>query len=361
MPKKHSPGCGCCSCLDRSIFEDDFSTDKTGWDYTSFIFTRDLARESLAFVPGSIPNSGSYYRTVTTGATDNLRIKVRASVRELNFATADPCSTEIGIFVGGICSVYWRDESLTNVGQYRVYVGLGVDQFGQNPTTVIPLGLAPANANRTLSIWIESDWLNAGRFFIQLVGGTAFLSQGHQYATEVVTSFGSTFNVGMFGNNMIGRPLWDDYWLHKSNKANGRCVSCMGCKANEDLPKEILLSVAGCTNDFCDCEQLNGDWVLYFAPIFNYSGCAYITDCAWAAPLTTRCGGEILEPCEPGHIWEIFNGHLFSTSSINILDYAITGTFDCSPGAVNTWHNVNDVGEDGGCTTFPATLTTINN
>lgn len=329
MAKKNNPGCNCCSCLD-AFNTDDFSEEKDGY----------LATGGPWFVSGGVLNTssyGSYYRTVSIPDPTNLRLRVEVNALDL----ASGHCTQAGVFVGGVVSCY-REH--IGGGVFRAYMGLGVDAFGQNPTSTINFNFASSSR---VTIWIEADRLNTGVFHVRATGGL-----GGDYVVDVPISFGGSATVGMFGD---GR--FDSFQWHVSRKANGHCVNCAGC-TNGDIPPEVYLSVPTLEDDRCDCVQLSGNHVLTYRTFTNTRSCIWSVGCGWASAGVGGCNSE--DVCPDGYLWLLSGSRLESTTSVNIMIYDLVGSeFDCSPGATNTFSWSCTVC-DGACVSHPDFLFTVN-
>ena len=345
--KPSSPGCTCCNCQDKAYFSDDFSTNKPDWNFTADIFETSLGRLRLKSAPAA--PSGSYFRIVPIDRTGNLRITVSAQVFE-NWAGD---ATVVGIFIGGIASVHIEKVS----GNFRVKFGIGCDAFGNNPTTVYdliwPNGLGGGDTPRgSLSLTIENDWTNTGHFFI-VAGGSYY----GNYAAEITVPLGPTLNIGVMGDGM-----WDNFQIVRNHNAN-RCRGCGACSDPQKLPKTILLSVPPMDDGSCNCNQLSGDFVLNFKTFANRTQCVFDIACVWRCDAMGGCG-DGFDTCGPGFLWQLnlWGGamQLQATNARDILEYTCPyGTFDCEPGAINTF-NYSCTVCGGACVGFPASLLTVN-
>lgn len=331
--KKHSPGCQCCNCLNTPFFTDDFSTTEPDWYSTGGPWT----------VSGGLLNTasfGTYYRSVTTTSTENIRIIVSAQALDLAAGHA----TEKGIFIGNVATL--RHHHLGG-GVFRVFLDIGVDALGNAPTSSLDLGLMGISTGLTLRL--DKDWVSGSDYyFLRATGGMA------DYVVEVNVTFGATFNCGLWGD---GR--YDNFAVTRNHKGyRPNCPQCLQCYGDE-LPKEIYLSVPPMTNNLCGCcELLSGDHTLHYKTQGNLLGCGYSVGCMWATTDTGQCNED--DPCPPGLLWRINgSGTLDATTSFNVLKYNVVPPFDCSPGAVNQWNWSCTVCDDT-CDDQPMTLFTIN-
>lgn len=232
-------------------------------------------------------------------------------------------------------------------GLFRLFLDLGVDALGFNPTSSLDLGFIGISTG--LSLRLDKDWISGSdHYFLVAIGGVA------EYAVEINVTFGPDFNAGVWGD---GR--YDNFSIVRNHKNySPHCPQCLQCKGDE-LPKEITLSVPPMTSNGClSCEILSGDHVLKYKHRGNLITCQYSVGCMWATDATGGCTED--DVCSPGFLWRISNGGVLdATTSVNVLKYNCVGAFDCAPGAVNQWDWSCTVC-DGTCNDTPLTLFTVN-
>lgn len=336
--------CGCCSCgEDRPVFSDDFSTTKTGYTDTASSFYVDSGRLNTTA-------DGSYFRQITRGSTHNMRMVLRCKMWQ------GEDMTRVGMYIGGLCSMYI--EKLIS-GVFRLYLGTGVDQFGNNPTETYDL-IFPAypggiSGGFNAMLEIEHDWIDgSNHYFIKATGSVI-----GQFSAEVTSALPATFNVGMMGDG----GQWDDFFFSKSTSAN-RCISCIkpAC-IGQELPKQLLLSVPELVSleGGCNCEQLSGDWILNYKTYANVSPCVFRVQCCWRSDAMGGCGTEGADPCGLGNIWQLYAwagaARLVACNTSEWLEYRITQNgFNCDGPTTLTYFS--PFGFEG-CATKPLTLTVV--
>lgn len=161
---------------------------------------------------------------------------------------------------------------------------------------------------------------------------------------------------------MMGDGQWDNFWIVRNHDAN-ICRGCAACGKPSKLPKTILLSVPPMDDGSCNCTQLSGDFVLKHKTYANRTRCIFDVTCVWVCDETGGCG-DGFDVCGDGNLWQLnyWGGgmQLQSTNARDILEYSCPyGSFNCDPGAVNTFTYSCTVC-DGACVGYPATLLTVN-